>query len=195
MNYLAHLHLSQPNGESRFGNLLGDFMHGVQPHTYSRLVQAGLANHRLVDKFTDQHAQVIQAKQLFSARRRRFAGIIVDVSFDHFLIKHWSQFSDLPFVHFEQSVYQQLKGLLPKMPASMQTMIGSMVSHRWLDTYASLTGVGRALDNTAARIRFKHQFDNSIEEVQQHYAALEAHFLQFYPELQAHVRARRLEHG
>ena len=86
MNYLAHLHLSQPNGESRFGNLLGDFMHGVQPHTYSRLVQAGLANHRLVDKFTDQHAQVIQAKQLFSARRRRFAGIIVDVSFDHFLI-------------------------------------------------------------------------------------------------------------
>ena len=193
MNYLAHLHLSKPHGESRFGNLLGDFMRGVQPQDYSLPIQAGLANHRLVDKFTDQHPQVIQAKQLFSAQRRRFAGIIIDVSFDHFLIKHWQQFSDQPFAVFEQSVYEQLEALLPRMPAAMQRMIGSMVSHRWLGTYADLSGTARALDNTAARIRFKHNFDNSIEEVQQHYAALEVHFLDFYPQLQEHVQMHRLE--
>ena len=193
MNYLAHLHLSQPYGESRFGNLLGDFMRGVQPQDYSLPIQAGLANHRLVDKFTDQHPQVIQAKQLFSAQRRRFAGIIIDVLFDHFLIKHWQQFSDQPFADFEQSVYQQLSPLLSQMPDTMQHMIGSMVTQRWLGTYAGLDGTARALDNTAARIRFRHKFYNSIEEVQQHYATLETHFLQFYPQLQAHVQAYRLE--
>lgn len=194
MNYLAHLALAQPNAASRFGNLLGDFMRGANVCEYADDVQRGLANHRLVDKFTDNHSLIKQARRNFSPARRRFGGIILDVTFDHFLQRHWQQFHQQPFETFTDEVYRQLPGQLPRMPAAMQQMVGSMLHHQWLNQYQHLSHVARALDNTAGRIRFTHQFFGSIEEVEQHYSALEVTFLEFYPQLQAHVHDVGLEH-
>ena len=96
MNYLAHLVLSQPHADSYFGNLLGDFRRGVKVTAFSESVQAGVTNHLLVDKFTDSHPAVIAAKQQVSTQRRRFAGILLDICFDHFLLVHWQRFLPLP---------------------------------------------------------------------------------------------------
>lgn len=194
MNYLAHLALAQPNATSRFGNLLGDFMRGTNACDFADDVQRGLANHRLVDKFTDNHPLIKQARRKFSPARRRFGGIIIDVTFDHFLQRHWQQFYQQSFDAFVAEVYLQLPGQLPHMPVAMQQMVGSMLHHQWLGQYRHLSHVARALDNTAGRIRFTHQFHGSIEEVEQHYPALEATFLEFYPQLQAHVENIALEH-
>ena len=79
MNYLAHLALAQPNHHSLVGNLLGDFCKGVPLNSLPTTILAGLANHRAVDSFTDQHPLVRQSRLLFSAQRRRFAGIALDV--------------------------------------------------------------------------------------------------------------------
>lgn len=193
MNYLAHLFLAQPTPESCFGNLLGDFMRGVRPQDFSQPVRQGLANHRLVDRETDTHAQVLACKALFSPARRRFAGIIVDIVFDHFLIKHWSQFSAVPFDEFCHQRYTLLHQQIPAMPESMQHTVTGMVKHEWLKVYRQLDGVSRALDNTAARIRFRHQFAGSIDEVLQHYTTLESAFLAFFPELAHTVAHQNLE--
>ena len=92
MNHFAHLVLSQPTVESTVGNLLGDFARGLDQSTLSPAVLAGLKNHRAVDRFTDNHPKVNALKQCFSKKRRRFAGIALDVYFDHLLMRHWHQF-------------------------------------------------------------------------------------------------------
>tara|TARA_B100001059_G_scaffold527_1_gene442 strand:+ start:878 stop:1168 length:291 start_codon:yes stop_codon:yes gene_type:complete len=71
MNYLAHLYLAKPTADSHFGNLLGDFGGQRQVTHLPTTVKSALDNHYLVDKFTDTHPLVKEAKQLFSAKRRR----------------------------------------------------------------------------------------------------------------------------
>ena len=193
MNYLAHLFLARPTADSCFGNLLGDFRRGVDLNCYSDAVRAGVANHIFVDKFTDSHSSVRQARGEVSAGRRRFAGIMLDVLFDHFLIKHWSLYSEESFTAFTQRAYDCLERRVSVMPESMQAMVRSMLTHRWLDTYTHLRGVEQALERTASRIRFKHNFHGSIEDVQQNYAVFEQTFLTFFPQLLAAVRQHGVE--
>ena len=193
MNYLAHLYFAKPNADSHFGNLLGDF--GGKKHVMQMpiAVKNALDNHYLVDKFTDSHNSVKEAKQYFSAKRRRFASIAIDVLFDHFLIVHWHTFHQQPLAEFKQKSYQLLSERLADMPCRMQKVVTSMTKNDWFKEYESLTGIGFALDNIAKRIRFANNFSGTVEDIDCHYNELEALFLTFFPQLIDHVNQHELE--
>lgn len=183
MNYLAHLYFSDPTVESRVGNLLGDFARGVDINQLSLPVRQGLINHRAIDQFTDTHPQVRELKTLFSPQRRRFSGIVLDVLFDHFLIHHWHRYTTEPLDYFLDQAYDDLQKGLPLMPEQMQRVVGKMIEGDWIRSYEDIDQVGFALDRIASRIRFQNNFAGSISEIQHQYDALEAGFLQFFPDL------------
>lgn len=193
MNYLAHITLAKTTADSLVGNLLGDFCKGVAVEQLSNAMQAGLANHRAVDRFTDSHPLVKQTKGEFSALRRRFAGVALDVLFDHLLIRHWSRFYQTDFVSFKLQVYQRLAQAEPLMPEAMQQIMRKVRLYDWFAQYQQLTDVGVALDNIARRIRFNNQFSGMLDEITPLYPQLEQIFLQFYPQLIQHVAALGLE--
>jgi len=190
---LAHLFLAQPNADSHFGNLLGDFGGKLYSKQVTSAVQYGLENHYLVDKFTDSHIAVKHAKAYFSPQRRRFAGIALDVLFDHFLIRHWSQFSEVSLAQFKQNSYALLNENISFMPNRMQHVVTTMTKNDWFKEYETIEGIGSALDNIAKRVRFTNQFSGSIEDIHRNYAELEAVFLTFFPELIEHVTKHAVE--
>jgi len=194
MNYFAHLTLARPTVPSKVGNLLGDFMRGVREEDLPEAVRRGLYNHRLVDRFTDQHPLVMESRALFSPHRRRFAGVALDVLFDHFLIRHWGRFHDTPLEYAIETDYQSLRHGTPLMPAPMRATTGNIVEYDWFGHYAELGNVGRALDRIAARIRFANRFDGALEDIERHHDRLEAVFLVLYPALRDHVAEQALEH-
>ena len=188
MNYLAHLYFAGSNSDSRIGNLLGDFCRGVDVSLLSETAKAGLDQHRAIDRFTDQHAEIRLAKQLFSPERRRFAGVALDLVFDHYLVKHWSLFSAVPFEHYKSQLYQQLWQDRPLMPAAMANTITYLVQQDWFGSYAELVNIGEALDRIAKRLRFNNNFAGSIADLNLNEVAFEQLFLQFFPQLQLFVR-------
>ena len=193
MNYLAHIALSQPNSYSLVGNLLGDFCKGVQIDMLPQAVRQGLANHRAVDHFTDHHPLVRNAKTNFSAQRRRFAGIALDMLFDHFLIRHWPAFYSQPFAAVKQQIYSDIAAAEHLMPPAMAATMRNVYQKDWFASYEQLRSLGYALDRIAQRIRFTNQFSGVIEEIEPVYSKLEHDFLQFYPQLQQHVQQLGLE--
>lgn len=193
MNYLAHAFLAKPTLHSLTGNLLGDFCKGVDTTLLHPQIYAGLMNHRAVDLFTDHHPEVKAAKALFSPQRRRFAGVALDVLFDHYLIVHWHRYSKTAFSGYKTQLYQQLRQALPLMPLSMASTINNLVKHDWLQQYQQLDKVAVALDRIASRIRFKHQFYGIGEELAKHHQDLEQLFLHFFPQLQQHVAELTIE--
>ena len=193
MNYLAHTVLAQPNMLSITGNLLGDFCKGIDLLTLNPKLHAGVLNHRAVDHFTDHHPLVKQAKDCFSPQRRRFAGIALDVLFDHFLILHWQRYFTMPFSQYKTNLYQQLADADALMPAAMQYTMRKLRQQDWLAQYAIPDKVYQALDNIAARIRFTHQFYDTRQDISKHYDSLQQTFLQFFPELQQHIRQLAIE--
>lgn len=195
MNHLAHLFLAQPTVASRTGNLMGDFARGVNSSQLPEPVRLGLTNHRAIDVFTDRHDAVTASRRLFSAQRRRFAGIALDVLYDHFLILHWQRFATVEQDSFIAWVYRDLSRGRNAMPEHMYAVVSRMIEQDWFAAYSELGKVGYALDRVADRIRFDNRFAGAIEELNPLYDQLEDYFLQFFPELLDFVRRQALEAG
>ncbi len=187
MNYLAHLHLSQWTSLSLVGNLMGDFMKGVDITMLPSVVQRGIKNHQAVDKFTDSHVVVKELKKLFTKERKRFASIALDILFDHFLILHWQKFHGEELSSFLEKVYKKLDKERGVMPIYMQEIVSRIIEYDILHSYKTLEGVSAALDRVASRITMKHSFYNAIIEVEEHYKTFEEGFLLFFPDLVAHI--------
>ncbi|MEB8431997.1 ACP phosphodiesterase [Cocleimonas sp. KMM 6892] len=193
MNYLSHLFLSQPTIESRVGNLLGDFRKGVDIQALPSKVVLGYDNHRLVDRFTDSHPKVLDLKALISPQRRRFAGIMLDMVFDHFLIVHWERFDELSFESRRSIYYRDLAAGNHLMPDRMQRVTTNLIENDWFSAYSELDGVGYALDRISERIRFKNDFSGSIDELKIHKNQIEDVYLDFFPQLLEEVKNQSIE--
>jgi acyl carrier protein phosphodiesterase len=194
MNHFAHLVLSQPTVESTVGNLLGDFARGVDPQALPAAVKAGLLNHRAVDRFTDSHPLVQRMKSVFSPQRRRFAGIALDIYFDHLLINHWHRFEQRDQSQLVTGFYRRMRQGQALMPGEdMQRVTRRMISYDWFGSYRDIDSIAEAMDRVAARIRFSNRFANAIEDIERNQEMIGEGFFQFYPQLQAHIAELAIE--
>jgi len=194
MNHFAHLVLAQPTLESTVGNLLGDFARGVDLEALPSAVRAGLSNHRAVDRFTDTHPRVQEMKRAFSKPRRRFAGIALDIYFDHLLITHWEHFERRDLEATIAAFYRRMQHGRELMPdETMRRVTRRMVEYDWFGSYRDLDAVAESLDRVAGRIRFANRFSGAIEDLQRHHDSIRDGFLEFYPELQRHIERLGLE--
>jgi acyl carrier protein phosphodiesterase len=172
---------------------MGDFIRGINVSELPPVIARGVQNHKAVDRFTDSHEILRSLKANFSSQRRRFAGIIIDVVFDHFLIKHWQNYSSENLGEFTAYCYESLAGLHHVMPTRMQQKVDWMIGCDLLNSYAQLKGISNALNGMSRRIRFENTLAGAIEEVDNHYTTLEQGFLAFFSQLRAHIHAENIE--
>lgn len=184
MNHLAHLFLAPDSPKVRIGSVLGDFTRGIDLAELPGPVRKGIRHHRAVDSFTDKHPDVLASKKLFSAQRRKFAGVALDILYDHFLLRNWSRFTTADQDVFIRKVYTELQQYENLMTPDMTRTTRRMVLHDWFGSYRELENIGYALDRVAARIRFRNAFSGMIHEIRPLHSELEAHFLSFFPDLQ-----------
>ena len=185
MNHLAHVFLAPDSPEARVGSILGDFTRGIDVSLLPISVQQGIRHHLAVDSFTDQHPEVLASKALFSKQRRRFAGVALDILYDHYLLRHWQRFSQTDRDIFVERIYQELQRNEHLMPEKMAQVTRRMVEHDWFGAYRELESIGYALDRVAGRIRFANKFTGMIDEIRANDVELEKRFLRFFPDLQS----------
>lgn len=113
MNYLAHLHLGGPQPAQLLGSLYGDFVKGRLQGQWPDEIERAIQLHRRIDAFTDSHPLVHAAKRRFPLERRRFAGVLLDVFFDHCLARDWNDYADEPLPQFVERVYGTLRTASP----------------------------------------------------------------------------------
>ena len=194
MNHFAHLVLSRPTIESTVGNLLGDFARGVDRERLPAPVRAGLDNHRAVDRFTDNHPMVMQLRRGFSAGRRRFAGIALDIYFDHLLMIHWNRFERRGQDELITEFYDRMAKGRALMPGEdMRHVTQRMIDYDWFRSYRDIDAIAESLDRVAGRIRFQNEFNNAIEDLERNRDAIRDVFFEFYPQLQAHIDELAIE--
>ena len=187
MNYLAHFFLAGPNEEMIIGSLLGDFIRGNPAKYYNQGIARGIRLHRNLDSFTDQHAKTKASRLLISPDRRRFAGVILDVCYDHFLARHWSTYSDETLIDFIQRIYTLIQSKIDLLPARLKNIFPRMVKEDWLYHYRQLDGVAITLERISRRLNRENTLSEAIEDIQNNYEQLMNNFLVFFPEAQVYA--------
>lgn len=184
MNFLAHLMLGPSEPQQALGGLLGDFVKG--PLTSIELpepVRQGIWLHRKIDSFTDRHQLVARSKERVSRERRRYAGIMVDMFYDHLLARHWQQFTDQPLAEFTEQMYQAVEAQQELLSGRARLVLLRMAEEDWLGSYVDLDNLHRALNNMARRLRPGNPLTGSASELERDYQGFEADFLAFMPQV------------
>ncbi|MBS1559012.1 MAG: DUF479 domain-containing protein [Bacteroidetes bacterium] len=189
MNFLAHLFLSGSDPNIRVGNFIGDFVKGRHPEEqFGKEIAKGIVLHREIDWFTDRHAIVKKSKDRLRPKYRHYAGVIVDIFYDHFLARNWHRYSDHLLPDFAEECYQQIEAHEALLPQEVKFMMPYMTKGNWLVNYARLEGIQKALSGMARRTKFISKMEESVDDLKNEYADFEEEFFLFFPDLQTMCR-------
>ncbi|WP_434605309.1 ACP phosphodiesterase [Pseudomonas sp. R1-7] len=183
MNYLAHLHLGGPGREQLLGSLYGDFVKGPLQGQFNPQIEAAIALHRRIDMYTDRHPLVDIALSRFTTVRRRYAGIVLDVFFDHCLARDWTLYGEGPLMDFTSRVYQALAAE-PQLPGRLAQIAPYMAADDWLGSYREFEVIGQVLRGISRRLSRPEELAGAEEELVRLYEPLSEDFRLFYPQLQ-----------
>ncbi len=180
MNFLAHLHLAHLADSSLSGNLLADFVRGNPATHYPPDVVEGIYMHRRIDVMTDNLPEVREAREWFRHETRRVAPITLDVMWDHFLSRHWTQISpDFPLQAFVGYAHAQVATILPDSPPRFVNLNDYLWSEKWLERYRDMDFIQNVLNGMANRRPRLDALRDSWYDLDAHYDALEERFWQF----------------
>ena len=191
MNYLAHALLAGDDPQKRLGALIADFVRGRLQTLSSRYPQGvleGIAQHRMIDSYSDSHAAFTASRERISPERRRYAGVIVDIAYDHFLSRYWSHYSDQDRTAFIAETYRLLRQNEMILPERLRHLLPRMIADDWLGSYAEVQAIGRVFDRLSQRLKRNNNLAGSLEELERDYPGFEIDFQQFFPQVLAFSR-------
>lgn len=193
MNHLAHALLADgADAEFALGSALGDFVHGPPDPRWPAARQAGLRFHRAIDLCTDAHPEVVAARRLFAPPLRRYAGIVLDVWFDHLLVRGWDSFNaGEPLGTFCTRWLTLLDAHAAELPASLQSFIVWMHAHGLPAGYGDDATLDEVFHALAQRLSRPSPIGDALPALRARADALQDHFDAFWPDLVAQARAWR----
>jgi acyl carrier protein phosphodiesterase len=184
MNHLAHALLAGADEGRILGGVLGDFVRGAPDPALPTGVREGIALHRAIDGYTDRHPEVLAARALFEPPYRRYAGIALDMWFDHVLARDFARWSPSPLSAFSGDLRELLRRQDALLPATARRFAQYMQANDLPAAYAEPAVLERALAGIGQRLRRDNPLGRMLPVLQEMDAPLQAHFDAFFPQLQ-----------
>lgn len=153
MNFLAHLCLANGDSGLMLGGMFGDFVRGRRAlRAYPEMIRQGIVLHRYIDRRTDHSPVVKKLRTRFPRDFRRYAGIIIDLAFDHELARNWWRYMPGSLERFDLEVRDLLHDNRELVPEGLTSFMryadrhGLFTAYRDEDvTLYALAGVGTRL--------------------------------------------------
>ena len=184
MNFLAHIHLSGENEFIKIGNFMADGVRGKQYINFPPAIQKGILLHRAIDTFTDAHPIFRQSTKRLHSRYHHYAGVIVDMYYDHFLAKNWPDYHPENLDLYANTFYQSLLDNHSLLTTKTQNVLPYMMEYNWLVSYESISGLERILTQMDHRTKNQSLMRFATEELITYYDEYETEFSLFYDEVQ-----------
>ncbi|RED23309.1 acyl carrier protein phosphodiesterase [Flavobacterium cutihirudinis] len=192
MNFLAHIYLSGENDLIKIGNFMADGIRGKQFEHFPSEVQKGILLHRFIDTYTDSHDTFRQSTKRLHEKYHHYAGVIVDIFYDHFLAKNWSQYSDEKLEDFVSRFYNSLHNNYSILTEKTQGLMPYMIERNWLLSYRTVEGIHNILTQMDRRSKNTSKMQFASEELKEFYNEFETEFTSFFEEIQEQSKQKLL---
>jgi acyl carrier protein phosphodiesterase len=190
MNFLAHIYLSGNNDLIKIGNFMADGIRGKDFESYPLEIQKGILLHRKIDTYTDAHPIFRQSTKKLHEKYHHYAGVIVDVFYDHFLAKNWKNYSDEKLEEFVERFYQSLYDNNTMLSERTKEIMPYMIKHNWLVSYQTVEGINRILTQMDHRTKNESKMRFATNELSEFYIEFENEFANFFEELRIYVNQK-----
>jgi acyl carrier protein phosphodiesterase len=190
MNFLGHLYLSGDDPLTIVGNFMGDAVKGRDLSRFPPAVERGIRLHRAIDSFTDQHPAQRQGRLRLRAHAGRYAGVAMDLFYDHLLASRWNDLHAEPLGHFTRRMYALLREHGSLLPGRTRLLLMHMEAGDWLWSYAHIDGIAQALAGMARRTGAGPLLFGAERVLAEHRQAYEEEFAVFLGDVRQHVNDR-----
>lgn len=164
MNFLAHALLAGDEPALIVGGVVGDWIKGPLPGSLPDDLAKGVALHRAIDSFAESQASFQRSRSRVSPSRRRYAGVLTDIFYDHLLARDWARLHHIPLHQYCQSIYSAIDDRLDDLPAASHPGLKLMASENWLSSYAQLEGIADVLARMSRRARRPNPLKHGEQE-------------------------------
>ena len=192
MNYLAHLYLTKNYSEEiSVGNFIADAVKGQKAlSNYPEQIQSGIRVHREIDSFTDTHPLFKKGTKRLHSNYGKFAGIILDIFYDHILAENWDQYSEDSLENFAQSQYSLITTHWIHLLLRTQYWYHYMYHNNLLVTYAKEAVIELVLQRMDKRLGSISEMGRAIVELRTYKDEYTEEFRTFFQEIQEHLSSR-----
>jgi acyl carrier protein phosphodiesterase len=187
MNFLAHIYLSGDSRELLIGNFIGDYIKGKEYEKYPPAIQEGILLHRKIDHFTDTHPITKRSRELVRERYGLYAGIVIDIFYDHFLSANWEEFSDVPLKSYVRNRYRMLDSGFSIFPVGVKTWFPYFIKSNWLEAYTSFHGLAMVFKRMSHRTSLPDHSEYAVEVLRENYSSMEGYFREFFEDIRSYV--------
>jgi acyl carrier protein phosphodiesterase len=174
------------------GSVIGDFVRGRIDPALPPNVRAGIALHRAIDVYTDTHAEVAAARRLFAPPFRRYAGILLDVWFDHLLARQWARFGEGELGDFSDRVRALLDANAELVPERMHAFAAFLGANDLPAAYRHTAMIGNVLRGMSRRLSRANPIGDALPVLAALHAPLQEHFEAFFPDLRNFASIERV---
>ena len=183
MNLLAHIYLSGENDDIKIGNFIGDWIKGRDHENYPEDIQKGILLHRDIDSFTDTHPIVLESKSRLYYKYHKYAGVLVDMFYDHFLSRYWLTFSVVPLKRMTTDFWEMMMDRWDELPPGVQQFLPGFIEKNWISYYDSIDGMEEVLRAMMRRGQLLINITNATRILEEHYTLFNQEFHAFFPVL------------
>ena len=169
---------------------MADSIRGNSYLEYPEEIKKGILLHRYIDTFTDSHPIYRKSKHRLHENYGHYSGIVIDIFYDHFLAKNWTNYCEQPLEDFASNFYKSLELHYDITTERTKGMMPYMTERNWLVSYATIAGIGMILFQMDHRTKNKGNMKNAIKELQQYYNQFEEEFTLFFEELRTHSKEK-----
>lgn len=188
MNFLAHIYLSGNNDEVKIGNFIGDYVKGSAYHIYPEKIKEGILLHRFIDSFTDKSTHTLDAKSLFAPKYRKYAGVVIDIIYDHFLAANWNRYSYVTLKDFIDDFHELLIKHNDMLPAEAQNIVPKLIRNKRLYSYKDIEGIRSVLSTMSKYTSLPDHSDFAIEVLENNYELLKRYFFLFFSDITYYIK-------
>ncbi len=187
MNFLAHLFLSGADDLVKFGNFIGDSVKGKSYENFEPNIRAGILMHREIDRFTDSHPIVKQCNTLFRETYGKYAGVVTDIVFDHFLAANWTDYSNESLENFVKNVEKIIETNFDKIPPEAALFVRQFMKHKRMMCYQNLDCLHDVFTKMAQFTSLPSGADAALAVIRTNYPNLRSNFQTFFKDIQIHI--------
>ena len=187
MNFLAHALLAGESPALVVGGVVGDWIKGPLPAGLPEDLARGVALHRAIDVFAETHPAFCASRARMSPARRRYAGVLVDIFYDHLLARDWARYREDELGGYCAVVYRQIAERRHHLPESAHHAIELMAREDWLQSYTGLAGIADVLARMSRRARQPNPLAGGEVEFIAAAEGFERDFCEWLPDAQRFV--------